>query len=101
MQPGGERWYEAELHRVRWELVLSSGDRSLGEACFVQALNIARRQRAKTWELRTAVCLARLWAEDGERKRAYALLTPVQDWFTEGLNGSDLQVARTLLDALR
>ena len=82
--------------------MLSAGDRSRGEACFVQALNIARRQRAKSCGSCVRRCaLARLWAEDGERKRAYALLAPVHGWFTEGLNGSDLQVARTLLDTLR
>ena len=86
---------------MKGELVLSCGDRRQGETCFLQAVDIARQQGAKSWELRAASSLARLWAEDGERKRAYALLAPVHDWFTEGLNGSDLQVARTLLDTLR
>ena len=79
---------------MKGELVLSCGDRRHGEACFLQALDIARQQSAKAWELRAAVSLARVWAEDGERKRAHALLAPVHDWFTEGLNGSDLQEAQ-------
>ena len=67
----------------------------------MQALNIARGRVPRTWELRAAVSLARLWAEDGERKKARALLAPVHGWFTEGQNGSDLQEARTLLDSSR
>jgi predicted ATPase len=100
MLPTGERWYEAELHRMKGELVLSGGDRRHGEACFLHALAIARQHGAKVWELRAAVSVARVWVEDGERKKAYALLAPVYGWFIEGLNGSDLYEARTLLDTL-
>jgi predicted ATPase len=99
-QPAGERSYEAELHRVDGELALSCGDRSRGESRFRRALDIARQQSAKTWELRAAVSLARLWAEEGERRKAHALLTPVHGWFTEGHDAPDLQEAKALLDAL-
>jgi predicted ATPase len=99
-QPAGERSYEAELHRVNGELALSCGEPSRGESCFRRALDIARQQSAKAWELRAAVSLARLWAEQGERRKAHALLAPVHGWFTEGQGAPDLQEAKALLDAL-
>ena len=83
----GERWYEAELHRRRGELALSSGgDASVAEAAFHAALDLARRQAAKMWELRVAASLARLWAERGDRRKAHDLLAPVYGWFTEGFD---------------
>ena len=70
------------------------------EACFCHALAIARRQQAKSWELRVATSLARLWQQQGKRAEARTLLAPVYDWFTEGLDTADLQEAKALLDAL-
>ena len=68
--------------------------------CFQQALVLARRQQAKSWELRAAVSLARLWQQQGKSDEARALLMPVYGWFTEGRETVDLQEARALLDAL-
>ena len=110
----GERFWEAELHRLQGELLLSQStgqssaptaapERSLiaeAEACFARALDIARRQQAKSWELRTAMSLSRLWQRQGKRAAAYDLLTPVYGWFTEGFNTADLQEARALLEEL-
>ena len=72
-----------------------------GEACFQQALAIARRQQAKSWELRAAMSLARLWQRQGKRDEASELLAAIYGWFTEGFDTADLQDARALLDALR
>ncbi len=65
-----------------------------------QALEIARRQHAKSWELRAATSLARLWQQQGKRQDAYDLLAPVDGWFTEGFDTADLQDAKTLIDEL-
>jgi len=98
----GERWYAAELHRLRGELTLRLGrDASAAEPAFQAALGLARRQAARMWELRAAVCLARLWADRGERRQAHDLLAPVYAWFTEGFDTPDLQDARALLHELR
>ena len=70
------------------------------EACFQQALAVARRQQAKSWELRAATSLARLWRQQGKRIEAYDLLAPVYGWFTEGFDTADLQDARALMDEL-
>jgi len=70
------------------------------EACFQQALDVARRQQAKSLELRAAMSLARLWQQQGKRQEAYALLAPIYGWFTEGFDTADLQEARVLLEAL-
>ena len=97
-----ERWYEAELYRLKGELLLAQSphQHTDAEACFQHALTIARRQQAKSWELRTATCLARLWQRQGKRAEAHALLAPVYGWFTEGFDTADLQEAKALLDAL-
>ena len=71
------------------------------EACFQQALTIARRQQAKSWELRAAMSLSRLWQQHGKRADAQALLRPIYDWFTEGFDTADLQEAKALLEELR
>jgi predicted ATPase len=71
------------------------------EACFCRALEVAREQQAKLWELRAATSLARLWAEQGERQRARDLLAPIYGWFTEGFDTADLKDAKALLDELR
>ena len=70
------------------------------ETCFQQSRTIARRQQAKSWELRAAMGLARLWQQQGKRSEAYEILAPVYGWFTEGFDTADLQEAKALLDAL-
>ena len=70
------------------------------EACFQQALNIARHQQAKSWELRAAMSLACLWQQQGKRAEAYALLAPIYGWFTEVFDTADLQEAKVLLEAV-
>jgi predicted ATPase len=98
----GERWYESELYRLQGELLLqqSPDHRAEAETCFHHALEIARSQQAKSFELRTATSLARLWKQQGKRQEAHDLLVPVYDWFTEGFDTADLQDAKALLDAL-
>jgi predicted ATPase len=99
----GERHYEAELYRLKGELLLQrpSDNTTEAETCFHHALEIARTQQAKSFELRTATSLARLWQQQGKRQEAHDLLTPVYNWFTEGFNTADLKDAKVLLDALR
>jgi predicted ATPase len=98
----GERYYEAELHRLTGELLLqhAAPEVSRAEACLQQALDIARGQQAKSLELRAAVSLARLWQQQGKRQEAQALLAGVYDWFTEGFDTADLQEAKALLHAV-
>jgi predicted ATPase len=95
--------WEAELHRLRGELLLcqSAGNRAEAEASYNQAIAVARRLQAKSLELRAATSLARLW--QGQRKHAEAreLLEPVYDWFTEGFDTPDLIEAKELLNALK
>jgi class 3 adenylate cyclase/predicted ATPase len=97
-----ERWWEAEVHRLRGVLLLRQLGTSPAEAetCFRQALDIARRQEAKSLELRAAMSLSRLWQRQGKRAEAHELLAPVYNWFTEGFDTVDLQEAKTLLDEL-
>ena len=95
-----DRWFEAEIHRLRGELLRDSRDHAAAEACFRTAIGIARHQNAKLWELRSSVSLARLLHDQGKRTVARDLLAPVCDWFTEGFEASDLTEARALLDAL-
>ena len=99
----GECWYEAELHRLKGALLLqlAPDHQAEAETCFLKALDIARSQAAKSWELRAATSLARLWQQQGKRQEAYDLLAPVYGWFTEGFDTADLQDAKALLDALR
>src|SRR5262249_36507536 len=108
----GERYYEAELHRLAGELLVhesTSGQATVllptnvaeeAEACLQRALAVARHQQAKWWELRAALSLARLWQQQGKRDEAQALLAPVYGWFTEGFDTADLQEAKVLLAAL-
>jgi predicted ATPase len=70
------------------------------QACFLQALEVARYQQAKSWELRAAISLSRLWRQQSKRQEAYELLAPIYDWFTEGFDTADLQEAKVLLEAL-
>jgi predicted ATPase len=100
-----ERVMDAELYRLRGQLLqqtedaLREGDVT-PEQCFQQALDCARQQQAKWWELRAAVSLARLWQQRGKRQEARALLAPIYGWYTEGFDTVDLQEARLLLDEL-
>ena len=98
----GERHYEAEIYRLKGALLLqhSSDNQVEAEACFHQAISIARSQQAKSFELRTATSLARLWQQQGKRQEAHDLLAPVYQWFTEGFDTADLQEAKTLLENL-
>jgi predicted ATPase len=95
-------YYEPELHRLEGELRLCLGqaDEQQAEASFRRALEIARNQQAKSWELRAATSLARLWGEKSRRDQARDLLAPVYDWFTEGFDTADLKDAKALLDEL-
>jgi predicted ATPase len=95
-------YYEPELRRLEGELRLCQdpADAQKAEACFRRAVEIARSQQAKSWELRAATSLARLWRDQGRRGEAQALLAPVYGWFTEGLDTPVLQEAKALLDEL-
>jgi class 3 adenylate cyclase/tetratricopeptide (TPR) repeat protein len=97
-----ERLYEAEVHRIRGELLLKQDTPDLpqAESCFQQALTLARRQRAKSWELRAAMSMCRLWQQQGRLDEARTLLTPIHGWFTEGFDTPDLHDAEMLLAEL-
>jgi predicted ATPase len=100
----GERFYEAELYRLKGELVLQSGvwnRESEAGKCFQKAIEIAQKQQAKSLELRAATSLARLWQSQGKRQDATDLLAPVYGWFTEGFDTADLIEAKTLLEVLK
>jgi predicted ATPase len=95
-----ERHWEAELHRLKGEVLLAQGDETEAEASLLKAIEVARRQSAKSWELRAATSLARLWRTQGREGNALELLSPIYDWFTEGFETRDLLEARALLDEL-
>ncbi len=97
-----ERFYEAELYRLKGELLLQQSPDNATEAaaCFHRALDISRNQAAKSWELRAATSLARLWQQQGKTAEAGELLAPVYNWFTEGFDTADLKDAKDLLEAL-
>ncbi len=95
-----ERYCEAELHRLKGELLLMQGDEAEAEASFHKAIEVARRQQAKSWELRATVSLARLWQEQGRMDEARQMLAEIYGWFTEGFDTPDLQEARALLEEL-
>jgi predicted ATPase len=99
----GERWFDAELHRLRGECLLSlpTPDQPAAERAFLCAIDVARAQRAKMWELRATLCLARLWRDQGKKEDALALLLPVYTWFTEGLDTPELCDAAAVLEDLR
>jgi predicted ATPase len=113
----GERFHEAELYRLKGELVLQSGVRgpepefsnsqilhprpqAEAEACFHKAIEIARKQQAKSWELRASTSLARLWQQQGKKDEARQALADSYNWFTEGFDTKDLQEAKALLEEL-
>jgi class 3 adenylate cyclase/predicted ATPase len=97
-----EKWCEAEVHRIAGEIALKSlaPDPEKAEAYFDHALSVARQQQAKSWELRAAMSLARLWRDQGKPQQARELLAPVYGWFTEGFDTCDLKEAKALLDEL-
>jgi predicted ATPase len=97
-----ERWCEAEVNRVAGEIALKSQepDDAKAEGYFERALAVARQQQAKSWELRAAMSMARLWRDQGKREEARDLLAPVYGWFTEGFDTLDLKEAKALLDEL-
>jgi predicted ATPase len=97
-----ETWYEADVHRIAGEIALMSPepDVAKAEACFELALAIARSEQARSFELRAAMSMARLWREQGKRDVARELLAPVYGWFTEGFDTLDLKQAKALLDEL-
>lgn len=108
----GETYYEAELYRIRGELLMQSARAASSpvaaeasqargaEACFNQAIDVARLQQAKSWELRASMSLCRLYLREGERAKAERLLTDIYGWFTEGFDTADIKDARALLDDL-
>ena len=97
-----ERWWEAEVHRLRGVLLLRQPGTppAEAEAWLQRALDVARYQEAKSLELRAAMSLSRLWQHQGKRAEAYELLAPIYSWFTEGFDTADLQEAKALLEAL-
>ena len=104
----GERYYEAELYRLKGELTLqqarvqrlASSAQQEAEECFRKAIDIARRQQAKSLELRATMSLARLWQRQGKMAEAHEMLSTIYGWFTEGFDTKDLQEAKALLDEL-
>jgi predicted ATPase len=98
----GERLYQAELYRLKGELLLQQAHPAPQEAeiCFLQAREIALRQQAKSLELRASVSLSRLWQRQAKRAEARQLLAEVYGWFTEGFDTVDLQAAKVLLQEL-
>ena len=102
MERTKEKWCEAELHRIAGEIALKSPPpkSAQAQAYFERALGLARKQQAKSWELRAAINLARLRRDQGKRDEARALLAPVYGWFTEGFDTADLKQAKALLDDL-
>jgi predicted ATPase len=116
----GERYYEAELYRLKGELTLQKefkvegskfqvenpqsafrNPQSEAEACFLKAIEIARKQQAKSLELRAAMSLARLWQQQGKQHEAHTMLSEIYNWFTEGFDTKDLQEAKALLGELQ
>src|SRR5262249_21065717 len=117
-QRTGEQWYETEMYRLRGELTLAQSSvqglessvqtpqsafrnpQSEAEACFLKAIEIARQQQAKSWELRATMSLAHLWQQQGKKDAAHSMLAEIYGWFTEGFDTKDLQEAKALLTAL-
>ena len=102
MEATGERWHEAEIHRTAGEIALMSvePDAAKAQAHFERALEVARAQQARSWELRAAVSLARLRRDQGKPDEAQDVLAPICGWFTEGFETMDLREAKALLEEL-
>jgi predicted ATPase len=98
-----ERWCEAEVHRMAGEIALmpTDPDAAKAEVYFERALAVARAQQAKSWELRAAMSMARLWRDQGKRHQAHDLLAPIYGWFIEGFDTLDLKEAKSLLEQLK
>jgi predicted ATPase len=103
METAKEVWFKAEVNRIAGEIALKSPtpDTARVQAYFERALDVARKQQAKSWELRAAMSMARLRRDQGKRGEARKLLAPVYGWFTEGFDTLDLKEAKALLDELR
>jgi predicted ATPase len=97
-----ETWHEVDIRRIAGEIALMGPepDTAKAQGYFERALSVARQQQAKSWELRAAMSMARLWRDQGKRSEARDLLAPVYGWFTEGFDTLDLKEARALLDEL-
>ena len=117
IEKNDERWYEAEVYRLKGELLLAQeikrqksenpnphsqilDPQSEAGACFLKAIEVAQKQQAKSWELRATVSLARLWQRQGKTAEAHRMLSAIYGWFTEGFDTKDLQEAKVLLEAL-
>jgi len=100
VERAGERWFEAELNRLKGQLLLRRGHSDAAEELYCKALSIAREQEAKMWELRASAGLARLRRDQDRRAEAHDLLAPIYAWFTEGFGTQDLKEAKALLDEL-
>ena len=101
VERSGERFGETDIYRVKGDLLLLSGDSDgRAEACYHQSLEIARQQSAKSWELRSAMSLARLWQKQGKVAEDRELLAGIYGWFTEGFDTPDLIDAKALLEEL-
>jgi predicted ATPase len=98
-----EQWHEAEVNRIAGEVALKSPqlNGATAEGYFERALAVARQQQAKSWELRAAMSMARLWLDQGKRQQAHELLAPIYGWFTEGFDTLDLREAKALLEQLK
>jgi predicted ATPase len=96
----GENIWEAELYRLKGELLLLGSNEISAEASFNEAIKIAQKQSAKSWELRATISLARLWKDQGKNQQASQILGEIYSWFTEGYDTPDLKRARSLLDSL-
>jgi len=101
-QQTGEHWTDAFLHRIRGEILLKRdpANTAPAEEAFLTAITIAQQQKARTFELRAAMSMARLWRDQRKRQQAHDLLAPVYGWFTEGFETLDLKEAKVLLDKL-
>jgi predicted ATPase len=96
-----ERWCEAEVDRMAGEFALSpEPDAARAEMYFTRALAVARAQQAKSWELRAAMSMARLWRDQGKRQQAHDLLAAIYGWFSQGFDTLDLREAKALRDEL-
>ena len=102
MEASGETWCKAEINRIAGEIAFLSPEQDMSNALmyFERALTVARQQDAKSWELRAAMSLARLWRDQGKLQQARELLAPVYDWFTDGFDTLDLKEAKVLLEEL-
>ena len=100
-RPGWEEcWYLAEVLRLKGWMLMLQGDLAGAEQQYLTSLDVARKQHAKSWELRTTTSLARLWQRQGKKKKAHKLLAEIYGWFTEGFDTKDLQEAEALIEEL-